>query len=369
MKRRYKILGGLAGLVFVGLSVFAIVLSHDGACGAPPPLVAGTPTMKAAVYRCYGGPEVLAIEDVAKPVPGDDGVLIKVHAAALNPLDKHYMRGTPYIVRMGAGYGVPTDVRIGVDFAGTVEAVGKDVTRFKPGDAVFGGGDGAFAEYVIKRESESLVRKPAEVPFEQAAAVPIAAITALQALRDSGQLKSGQRVLVNGASGGVGTFAVQLAKHFGADVTGVCSTRNVDLVTSLGADHVVDYTQSDFTTGSAPYDLIVDTIGNHPLSSLRRVMTPTGTLVMIGESGMGNWFGPFGRPFKAFVVSLFVDQKLEMMLAHLNPADLAFVADLMRQGEVRSVIDRHYPLSDIRAAMTYLEDGRTRGKIVIDIAP
>jgi len=368
MKRRYKVLGAMLGLVVVGLSAFAVVLSHDAACTSAQPLAADAPRMKAIVYRCYGSPDVLSFEDVAKPTPGDDGVLIKVHVAAVNPLDKHYMHGTPYVVRMSAGLGAPDDSRMGVDFAGTVEAVGKNVTRFKPGDDVFGGADGAFAEYVTLAENRSLALKPAGITFDQAAAVPIAAVTALQALRDTGKLKRGQHVLINGASGGVGTFAVQIAKSFGAEVTGVCSSRNVELVTSIGADHVVDYTQEDFTKGTPRYDLIIDTVGNHPLSALSKVMTPTGTLVMVGEAGMGNWVGPFARPLKGWAMSKFGEQKLAMILAKLNPEDLGILAALMQAGKMTPVIDRHFPLSDVAEAIRYLETGRTRGKVVIDIA-
>lgn len=369
MKRRYKVLGVMLGLTVVGLSAFAIVLSHDAACTSAPPLATDAPRMKAVVYRCYGSADVLSYEDVAKPTPADDGVLIKVHAAAVNPLDKHYMHGTPYVVRMSAGLSAPEDIRMGVDFAGTVEAVGKNVTRFKPGDEVFGGADGAFAEYVTSAEHRSLVLKPAGITFEQAAAVPIAAVTALQALRDTGKLERGQRVLVNGASGGVGTFAVQIAKSYGAEVTGVCSTRNVELVKSIGADHVVDYTKEDFTQGVPRYDLIIDTVGNHALSALSQVMTPTGTLAMVGEAGMGKWIGPFGRPLKGWAMSKLGDQRLSMILASLNKDDLAILADLMQSGKVTPVIDRHYPLSEVPAAIRYLEEGRTRGKIVINIAP
>ncbi len=368
MKRRYKVLGAMFGLVVIGLTAFAVVLSHDAACSSAPPLAADAPRMKAIVYRCYGSPDVLSFEDVAKPTPADDGVLIKVHAAGVNPLDKHYLHGTPYVVRMAAGLGAPADIRMGVDFAGTVEAVGKNVTRFKPGDEVFGGADGAFAEYVTLAEHRSLALKPAGITFEQAAAVPIAAVTALQALRDTGQLQRGQRVLINGASGGVGTFAVQIAKSFGAEVTGVCSTRNVELVTSIGADHVVDYTQEDFTQGAPRYDLIIDTVGNHPLSALSKVMTPTGTLVMVGEAGMGKWVGPFARPLQGWAMSKFGEQRLAMIRAKLNQEDLAILAALMQAGKLTPVIDRHYPLSEVTEAIRYLETGRTRGKVVIDIA-
>src|ERR1700719_4696462 len=242
MKLRYKILGVLGIVLAVGVASLALVMSHTSPCGPAPSPPAGATLMKGGVYRCYGSPEVLRYEDIAKPTPAEDEVLVKVRAASVNPLDWHYMEGTPYMVRIGAGFGKPENPRLGVDFAGTVEAVGRNVTRFKPGDEVFGGKFGAFAEYVAVREDRALALKPNNMTFEQAAAVPIAAVTALQALRDTGKLRPGQKVLINGASGGVGTFAVQIAKSLGAEVTGVCSTRNVDLVRSLGADHVIDYT-------------------------------------------------------------------------------------------------------------------------------
>src|SRR5258706_5681639 len=282
MKRRNKVLGLVLIVLVVAGSSLALALSQSSACPAAAPLAAGTPAMKAIVYRCYGSPEVLKLEEIAKPSVADDRMIVKVHAASVNPLDWHYMRGEPYFMRAMAGMGKPDSINMGVDFAGTVESVGKNVTRFKPGNEVFGGRDGAFGEYVSVAEKGSLAMKPANMSFEQAAAVPIAAITALQALRDKGNLRAGQSVLINGASGGVGTFAVQIAKAYGANVTGVCSTRNVDLVRSIGADHVVDYSQDDFTTSGERYDLIVDNIGNNSLSALRRALTPKRTLVMVG---------------------------------------------------------------------------------------
>src|ERR1700761_9278971 len=249
MKLRYKILSVIGVLAAISASALAIAISHDSPCIAAP-LPAGASLMKAVVYRCYGAPEVLKLEQIPQPPQADKRMLVKVHAASVNPLDWHYMRGEPYVMRAGAGMGTPDDIHMGVDFAGTVVSVGKDVTRFKPGDAVFGGKGGAFGEYVSVSESGSVAMKPDNMTFEQAAAVPIAAVTALQALRDKGKLRAGQRVLVNGASGGVGTYAVQIAKAYGAEVTGVCSTKNLSLVKSIGADQVVDYTQEDFTKGS-----------------------------------------------------------------------------------------------------------------------
>src|ERR1700732_64552 len=346
MKLRYKILGVALMLVAVVVVSLALALSHDSACGPAPLLPNKTQLMKAIVYRCYGSPDVLRFEDIAKPTAADDQVLVKVHAASVNPLDWHYMRGTPYLVRTDSGLGKPTDPRLGVDFAGTVEAVGRNVKRFKPGDEVFGGRDGAFAEYVTVREERAVVLKPANVTFEQAASLLIAGITALQALRDKGRIQPGQKVLINGASGGVGTFAVQIAKSFGADVSGVCSTRNVDLVRSLGADHVIDYTKEDFAKGTERYDVILDNVGTQPLSGFRHALQPKGICVMIGGGGPndGGLIGPMGRPIVALLMSPFISQKMGMMMAELNKQDLTILGDLMQSGKVKPVIDRTYPL-------------------------
>lgn len=322
--------------------------------------------MRGLVARCYGAPDVLTLEQVAKPTPADDQLLVKVHAASLNPLDWHTMRGSPYLMRLSSGLGAPKDVRVGVDFAGTVEAVGKSVTRFKPGDEVFGGADGAVAEYVVVRESRAVTLKPANVTSEQAASVPIAAITALQGLRDKGEIKAGQKVLINGASGGVGTFAVQIAKHYGAEVTGVCSTRNVELVRSLGADHVVDYTKEDFTAGSEHYDIILDNVSNRSLSDLRHVLEPTGRLVIVGAE-KGDWIGPLLPVIKASAVAPFVDQKLGFFIARLDQDDLKFLGDLMQAGQMTPVIDRRYAFDEAAKAMEYLETGRARGKVIVNV--
>jgi len=367
MKLRYKITGGLLLLSLLAFSVLAVLMSHNTACGPAPEVEEGKGLMKAIVYRCYGSADVLSLEDIEKPAPADNEVLIKIKAAAVNPLDWHYMRGTPYIMRLlGAGLGTPSNIRMGVDFSGKVEAVGKDVSRFKPGDEVFGGGAGAFAEYITVTEDRALVLKPANLSFEEAAAVPIAAITALQALRDRGQLKSGQKVLINGASGGVGTFAVQLAKSFGAEVTGVCSARNAEMVRSIGADHVIDYKTEDYTESGQQYDLIIDMVGNHPLSANRRVMTPDGTMVIIGGPS-SNWIGPLMGPIKAMFYSPFVGQDFSMLIAKMRKADLTVLAGLMAAGEVTPVIDRHYRLSEVPAAIRYSEEGHARGKIIINI--
>src|SRR5437588_10483943 len=278
---------------------------------------APTNPMKAFI-NCDYGLANLKLENIEKPVPNDDQLLVRVRAASVNPYDWHFIEGTPKIIRlMGVGLRKPKNTRVGVDFAGTVEAVGKNVTQFKPGDEVFGGRGGAFAEYVCRRAEGAVTLKPASITFEEAASVNIAGITALQALRDKGKVQAGQKVLINGASGGVGTFAVQIAKSFGADVTGVCSTRNVDLVTSLGADHVIDYTKEDFAKGEQRYDVILDNVPNHSLSECRRILTPNGKYVMIGGGGPNDnrWVGPFGRIIKTMVMSPFINQKMGMMMA------------------------------------------------------
>jgi NADPH:quinone reductase-like Zn-dependent oxidoreductase len=366
MKLRYKVAGGI--LIFLGIAIssLALILSHTSACEPAPAVSDETELMKAIVYRCYGSPDVLKFEDVEKPTAADNEVLVKVHAASVNPLDWHYMRGSPYFMRLMTGLGAPNNTSMGVDFAGTVEAVGSNVKRFKPGDEVFGGASGAFAEYVTVREDRALVLKPANMTFAQSATVPIAAITALQALRDKGQIKPGHKVLINGASGGVGTFAVQIAKSFGAEVTGVCSTRNVEMVRSIGADHVIDYTQDDYTKSGERYDLIIDMVGNHSPLANRRVLDPNGIFVIVGGP-KGNWLRPLMNPIKALMLSPFVGQEFGMMLAKLRKDDLAILGDLMQAGTVTPVIDRRYRLSEVPAAIRYSEEGHARGKIVIDL--
>ena len=322
--------------------------------------------MKAFVYCDYGSPDVLKLTTIEKPTPADDQVLVRVRAASVNPLDWHYMRGTPYFMRLSAGLRRPKVTRLGVDFAGTVEAVGKNVKRFKPGDEVFGGRTGAFGEYVLVREDRAVVLKPANLTFEQAASVPIAAITALQSLRDKGKVQPGQKVLINGASGGVGTFAVQIAKSLGAEVTGVCSTRNAAMVRSIGADHVVDYTKEDFTKGAERYDLILDNVGNHSLLESRRALTPKGRYVMVGGQP-GRWIDPIPRVLNALVLSRFVSQDMGMFLAELNQGDLTVLRDLLQAGKVKPVIDRQYKLNELPEAVRYLEQGHARGKVVITL--
>ncbi|MGH8175905.1 MAG: NAD(P)-dependent alcohol dehydrogenase [Steroidobacter sp.] len=322
--------------------------------------------MTAIVYHDYGSPDVLRVEEIDKLLPNDNQLLIKVRAAGANPLDWHYMRGTPYLVRMEAGLRRPEDIRLGVDVAGVVEAVGKNVTQFKPGDEVFGAGAGSFAEYVLASERR-VALKPANITFEEAASVPIAALTALQGLRDHGRIQPGQKVLINGASGGVGTFAVQIAKSFGAHVTGVCSTRNVEMVRSLGADHVIDYTRENFTEGEQRYDLILDNVGNHPLSALRDVMNPDGIYVIVGGPNEGRWLGPMARALKATMLSPFVSQELVMFMAQITRDDLLVLKELMETKKVTPVIDRTYTLPEAPEAIRYLEEGRARGKVVITV--
>jgi NADPH:quinone reductase-like Zn-dependent oxidoreductase len=366
MNMSSKIAGSVLVLLVLAGSALAVAISHNSPCGAAPSVVTTQP-MKAAVYRCYGSADVVRIEALPRPIPADLGVLVRVRASSVNPLDWHYMRGEPYVVRASSGWGAPNDILLGTDFAGVVEAVGKSVTRFKPGDEVFGAGDGGFAQYLRIPENAALALKPTNLTFAQAAAVPVAAITALQALRDQGQLKAGQKVLINGAGGGVGTFAVQIAKALGADVTAVTNGGSLALVRSLGADHVIDYDQEDFTQRPEHYDLIVDLSGNHPLSDCRRVMTPDGTYVLAGDTSKGRWVGPIAALGKAFVVSKFVKQKLVPFIAKLNQADLASLADMLQSGKVKPVIDRQYPFEQIAAAIRYQETGHARGKVVVTV--
>jgi NADPH:quinone reductase-like Zn-dependent oxidoreductase len=326
----------------------------------------GGETMKAIVYCDYGAPDVLKLETIAKPVPNDTQVLIKVRAASINPYDWHFMRGEPFVMRLGNGLRKPQNTRIGVDFSGIVEAVGKNVTQFKPGDVVFGGRTGAFAEYVVMLEKH-LMLKPDNISFEQAGAVQIAGLTALQGLRDAGKLQPRQNVLINGASGGVGTFAVQIGKALGAHVTGVCSTRNGDLVRGLGADEVIDYTKDDFTTGTGRYDLILDMVGNKGLLECRRALKPDGKYVMIGGP-KGRWIAPMDTVVRAFLLKPFVKQEMGFMISRINRDDLVFLRDLMEQGKLTPVIDRRYSgLSEVPQAIAYLEEGRARGKVVVAV--
>jgi NADPH:quinone reductase-like Zn-dependent oxidoreductase len=323
--------------------------------------------MKAIVCYNYGPPNVLKCEEIEKPTPADDEVLIRVRAAAVNPIDRVF-RGRPYLIRIMTGLRKPKDTRVGRDMAGQVEAVGRNVTQFKPGDEVFGSCGGAFAEYACALESK-LALKPDNVTFEQAAAVPVAGLTALQGLRDKGQIQPGQKVLINGAAGGVGTFAVQIAKSFGADVTGVCSTRNVEMVRAIGADTTIDYSRDDFTKGTQRYDLIFDLVANHSLSACRRVMNPKGIYIGAGMIGMGeSMILLLARLVATLLLPLFVSQNFVMLMARITRADLTVMRELMASGKVIPVIDRLYRLSEVPEAIRYLEEKHARGKVVITLA-
>ena len=323
--------------------------------------------MKAIVQDEYGSADVLRFEDVDRPAVGDDDVLIRVHAAGVDPGVWHLMTGLPYMIRLGYGLRKPKTRVRGVDVAGRVEAVGRDVTRFRPGDEVFGTSySGTFAEYAGARQ-DRFALKPANLTFEQAAAVPISACTALHALRDKGGVQPGQDVLIIGAAGGIGSFAVQLAKAFGANVTGVCSTAKADLVRAIGADDVIDYTRDDFADGTRHFDLILDMAGRRSLSHLRRALAPTGTLVIVGGEGGGRWLGGFDRSFRASMLSPFVRQRLSMLISTERQEDLQLLSELIEAGKVTPVIDRTYALSEAPEAIRYLAEGHPRGKVVVTV--
>jgi NADPH:quinone reductase-like Zn-dependent oxidoreductase len=323
--------------------------------------------MRAILQDVYGTPDVLELRDIDRPVVTDDGVLVRVRAASVNPADWHALTGTPYIARIAFGLPKPKRGEMGVDFAGTVEAVGRDVKQFQPGDDVFGGKSGAFAEYVCVPEDGPVVLKPAKLTFEEAAAVPLAAVTALQGLRDHGHIQAGQQVLINGASGGVGTFAVQIAKSFGAEVTGVCSTRNVDMVRSIGADMVIDYTQEDFTRSDQRYDLMLDIAGSRSWSECRRVLKPQATLIIVGGPKTNRLVGPLGHLAKVRLAAMRSSQKAVSFLARMNKPDMLVLRELLETGKVRPVIDRRYELSEIAGALRYLGEGHAQAKIVITV--
>jgi NADPH:quinone reductase-like Zn-dependent oxidoreductase len=328
--------------------------------------------MKAIVQDRYGSPDVLQLREVDMPVPADDQVLVRVHAAAVNARDWHHMRGDPYVARLMApaelGLRGPKVSIRGTDFAGRVEGVGRRVTRFHPGDEVFGETPGAFAEYLCVPDN-LIEPKPANLTFEQAAAMPLSANTALMGLRDAARVQPGQHVLINGASGGVGTFAVQIAKAFGADVTGVCSTRNIDLVRSLGADHVIDYTRDDFTQGGRRYDVVLDLVGNRSLKDCRRALTPTGTLILSGggASTGGSLIGPVGLVIRGQLVSRFVRHRLLVLAATPSKENLATLRELAESGKIIPVIDRTYPFNEVPDAIRYLETEHARAKVVITV--
>ena len=323
--------------------------------------------MKAIAQYEFGPPDILELKEIEKPVVKDDEVLVRVRAASPNPWDWHFMRGMPLISRPQAGWRKPKNIVLGSDMAEEVESVGKDVTRFHPGDGVFGFvGHGGFAEYASVPQ-DVLGLKPADLSFEQAATVPLAAMTALQGLRDQGRVQPGEKVLIIGASGGVGTFAVQIAKWLGAEVTGVCSTRNLELVESIGADHVIDYTKEDFTRVSEKYDLIFQLAGQASASDLRRALTPKGRLVLSSGDSSGRFIGPVDRVIKAALLNLFVSQSLRPLQFKRSSEDLQLLGELIQAGKVTPVIDRTYSLSDAADAVRYIETGRARGKVVIAV--
>jgi NADPH:quinone reductase-like Zn-dependent oxidoreductase len=323
--------------------------------------------MQVFVYEQYGSPEMLELRDVEKPVPGDDELLVRVHAASVNPFDWHMLTGVPYIARMQAGLRGPKEGRLGVDYSGTVEAVGAGVTQFEPGDEVFGGRDGAFGEYVTPREAGAVARKPENVSFQQAAAVGIAGLTALQGLRDKGQLQPGEKVLINGASGGVGTWAVQLAKWLGAEVTAVCSTRNVDAAGELGADRVIDYTQEDFIRSAGEHDLMLDIAGDRSWGECKRVLKEGGTHVLVGGPKSNRWIGPLGHAVGMRLASMRGSREAKPFLAKMNGDDLRLFAELMAAGTVTPAIERDYELREVPAALAYVGQGHARGKVVVSV--
>ena len=323
--------------------------------------------MKAIVYDRYGPPGVLQYQEIEKPTPADDQVLIQVRASSANPYDWHFIRGTPSFIRLFTGIRAPKSHRLGSDVAGVVEAVGRNVTGLKPGDAVFGTAAGSFAEYVCA-SSSSLALKPENLTWEQAASAPIAGITALQGLRDKGKIQAGQRILINGAAGGVGTFAVQIARSYGAHVTAVCSTRNIELVRSLGADVVIDYTRENYTQETQRYDLLFDLVGNNPLSASLRALHPKGTYIGCGGGGPDRRsLELLGSMLHTVVLAPFVSQKMPGLFAKVNTADLTFLADLMRDGKVTPVLDRTYALKETAGAIGYLEQCHARGKVAITV--
>jgi NADPH:quinone reductase-like Zn-dependent oxidoreductase len=320
--------------------------------------------MKAIVYDSYGAPDVLELREIDKPALTDDGLLVRVHAASLNMFDWHMLTGVPYVARMQAGLRKPKSGAMGVDFAGTVEAVGKEVEGFRPGDEVFGARTGALAEYVCVRKT--VATKPANVTFEEAAAVPVAGITALQGLRDKGRIQSGQKVLINGASGGVGSLAIQIATSFGAEVTGVCSTGNVDTARSLGAEHVIDYTKEDFTRGGQRYDVILDVAGNRSWSDCKRVLQERGRLVIVGGPKVNRWVGPLGVVVGGRLASIPGSRKVVApFLSKLNKKDLAVLRDLLEAGKLTPFVDRQYELGDAPEALRYIGTGHAQGKVIV----
>ena len=369
-KRWKRVVKWTLGTIFVALILWGFVAYWTSTNDCDRNAANPANPMKAVVHCDYGITN-LKLQEIEKPTPADDQVLVRVRAASLNPLDGHFVRGMWLARLMDGGLRKPKDTRLGVDYAGTVEAVGKNVTQFKPGDEVFGGRTGSLAQYVCARADRAIALKPANMTFEQAGSVAVAAITALQGLREKGHIQAGQKVLINGASGGVGTFAVQIAKSLGAEVTGVCSTRNLDLVRSIGADHVIDYTKEDFTKGNQRYDVIFDNVQNHTFSDRRRVLTSNGICVLAGLGGAGwheDTWTHLVRSFTTPLMSKFTSQKFSFYISQLNHNDLALLGDLMLSGKVTPVIDRTYKsLGEVQDALQYLEQGHARGKVVITV--
>jgi NADPH:quinone reductase-like Zn-dependent oxidoreductase len=355
-------------LVALTLSILALFIAYWRSTNDCERLTAAPSNPMKAILSCEYGVDNLKLQEIEKPTPADNEVLVRVRAASINPVDGHLMRGNILMRLLGGGLRKPKNTRFGTDFAGNVEAIGNNVTNFKSGDEVFGAKNGAVAEYICVKADRAVVAKPGNITFEQGGSVVVAGVTALQGLRDKGHIRTGQKVLINGASGGVGTFAVQIAKALGAEATGVCSTRNVDLIRSIGADHVIDYTKEDFTKGEQRYDLIFDLVGNHSFSDRRRVLTPNGICVLGGIGGAGIHPGSWGRiagNFGAAFLSNFSRQKFVTYIARLTKDDLAVLRDLMQAGKVTPVIDRTYKLGETQAAVRYLEEGHARGKVVI----
>jgi NADPH:quinone reductase-like Zn-dependent oxidoreductase len=366
MKLRYKILSGIIITLTVAITALSLVISKTDDCVPATAVSSDSELMKAIVYRCYGSADVLEYADVVKPIADDNDVLVKIKTSSVNPLEWHYMRGSPYLLRLMTGLGAPDDTRLGTDYSGVVEAVGKNVTKFKVGDEVFGYTNGAFAEYTVVREDRGIVLKPANVSFRQAGSIGITGATAIQALRDIGKIERGQKVLINGASGGVGTLAVQIAKSFGAEVTGVSSAKNHPMVKSIGADHMIDYKTENYTESGIKYDLIIDMIGNKSLLNNRDVMTEEGRLVMVGGA-KGDWIAPLLGLINSMVISPFVDQKFEKIIAQLKTEDMQFLAEMMEKGTLIPILDDSFPLNKTADAIRYSESGRARGKIVIEV--
>jgi NADPH:quinone reductase-like Zn-dependent oxidoreductase len=323
--------------------------------------------MRAVVQDRFGPPESLEIREIETPAPAADELLVRVHAASVNPTDWYAVTGTPWLGRVQMGLFRPKESRVGTDFAGVVEVVGKEVTHFRPGDEVFGGRTGAFAEYVCVREERAVASKPANASFEEAGAAPVAALTALQGLRDKGRLRAGQHVLINGASGGVGTYAVQIAKALGAEVTGVCSTRNVDRARSLGADHVVDYTVDDFSHSESRYDVVLDVAGSRSWSAIRRVLRPHATVVIVGAPKGNRLLGPLGHIARVRIGAMRSRQKAVFFVARFNKADMVTLQDMLESGRMKSVVEETYPLSRIADALSHLGGGHAQGKIVVTV--